>query len=168
MTNTNSADPVLIVTPIILSWITSYLTGGVRTTMYQKAWFQPPGWVFAVVWTALYVMFGFLLYESKRQEDYFTMGLVIGVLVLTYFWQFLFSYLKNYKLAIWELLVRLILGLILFVRLYDSEVVNNTGFGYRYIMIYVPFLVWIIFAILLSNQTYKKGGSIKNKKRKLN
>lgn len=167
MTNTNSADPVLIVTPIILSWIVTFLTGGVRTYDYQKAWFQPPGWVFGIVWTALYVMFGFLLYESKRQEDYFTMGLVIGILTLTYFWQFLFSYLKNYKLAIWELLVTLILGLILFVRLYDSEVVNNTGFGYGYIMIYVPFLAWIIFAILLSTQTYKKGGSIKNKKRKL-
>ena len=140
MSNTSKADPVLIVTPIILSWIVTFLTGGVRTYDYQKAWFQPPGWVFGVVWT--------------------------GVLVLTYFWQFLFSYLKNYKLAIWELLLTLILGLILFVRLYDSEVVNNTGFGYGYIMIYVPFLAWIIFAILLSTQTYKKGSNLSKKKRK--
>ena len=159
----SKADPILIATPIVLSWIVTFLTGGVRTYNYQEAWFQPPGWVFGVVWTALYIMFGFLIYESKRQEDYFTMGLVIGVLVLTYFWQFLFSYLKNYKLAIWELLLTLIVGLILFVRLYDSEVVNNTNFGYGYIMIYVPFLAWLFFAILLSTETYKKKDFVKSK-----
>ena len=99
-------------------------------------------------------MFGFLLYESKRQSDYFTMGLVIGVLFLTYSWQFIFSYLKNYKLAVIDLLLIFIAGLILFVRLFDSEVVNNSNFGYGYLMIYVPFLAWIIFALLLSSQTF--------------
>lgn len=152
--NTSKADPVLIVTPILFSWITSYFTGGVSSKDYKKAWFQPPGWVFGLVWTALYVMFGFLLYESKRQSDYFTMGLVIGVLFLTYLWQFIFSYLKNYKLAVIDLLLIFIAGLILFVRLFDSEVVNNSSFGYGYLMIYVPFLAWIIFALLLSSQTF--------------
>jgi tryptophan-rich sensory protein len=159
--NTSNADPILIVTPIILSWITSYLTGGVSSNDYKKAWFQPPGWVFGLVWTALYIMFGFLLYESKRQVDYFTLGLVIGVLFLTYCWQFFFSYLKNYKLAIINLLLIFVAGLILFVRLFDSEVVDNTTFGYGYIMIYAPFLAWIIFALLLSTQTFPKKSKMK-------
>lgn len=153
--NKSDADPVLIVTPVLLSWLVSYFTGRVSSDNYQKAWFQPPGWVFGIVWTALYVMFGFLLYESKRQEDYFTLGLVVGILFLTYLWQFLFSYFKNYKLAILDILLIFTLGLILFVRLYYSDVVENTSFGEGYIMIYVPFLAWIIFALLLSSQTRK-------------
>jgi len=106
------------------------------------------------------------LYQSKREEDYFTMGLVIGVLFLTYLWQFLFSYMKSYKLAIYDLLALLILGGILYTRLNYSPVVDNTTFGEGYIMIYVPFLAWVVFALLLSINTkyYKQPSTKKTKK----
>jgi tryptophan-rich sensory protein len=163
--NVSDADPVLIVAPMMLSWITTFFTGKIEERHeYIRAWFQPPGWVFFVVWTALYIMFGFLLYQSKREEDYTTMGLVIGVLFLTYLWQYLFSYLKNYKLALYDLLALLIIGWILYVRLNYSPVVDNTTFGEGYIMIYVPFLAWIIFALLLSiNTKYYKSPEKKRK-----
>lgn len=65
----NPADPILIVVPIFISWIVSYFTGKTEPYKYSPAWFQPPGWVFGVVWTALYVMLGFLLYQSKREKE---------------------------------------------------------------------------------------------------
>lgn len=152
MSNTNDADYVIIFTPLALSWITTYFTGEVGNRRnYERAWFQPPGWVFFVVWTAIYTMFGYLLFKSKRDEDYGTMGIVIGILFLTYLWQYLFSYLKNYTLALYDLLAILVLGLILYSRLvYSATVIDNTTFGEGSIYIFAPFLAWIIFAILLS------------------
>lgn len=151
MSSVSKGDEVLIVTPLVFSWLTTYLTGKVESKeKYKKAWFQPPGWVFFVVWTLLYIMFGFLLFESKRQEDYFTMGLVIAIICLTYLWQYLFSYLRNYKLAFYDLILILLIGVFLYTRLNFSPVVDNTTFGRGYVYIYIPFVVWMVLAILLS------------------
>ena len=149
MSNTSKADGVLIAVPVLASIITTYFSGAIKSDR-DRAWFQPPGWVFSVVWISLYIMFGFLLYESKRQEEYFTMGLVIGVLFLTYSWQIIYNRLHLIKLALYIIFLTLILGLILFVQLFYSKIVTETKFGEGYIMIYVPFLAWILFALLLS------------------
>lgn len=147
----NDGYYLLIPLPLILSWITTYFTGEIgKKKEYTKAWFQPPGWVFFVVWTLLYGMFGYLLFKTAKDEDYETMGLVIGVLFLTYFWQFLFSYLKKYKLALYNLLAILVLGLILFSRLLYSSTDEGITFAEGSVYIFVPFLAWIIFAMLLS------------------
>ena len=163
--NEEDWDPVLIVLPLIVSYFVTFVTGKVEMSGYEQAWFQPPGFIFFIVWTALYIMFGFLLYESKRQEDYFTLGLVVGVVFLTYLWQFVFVLDKNYELAMFVLLLTLALGLVLFVRLYYSKVVNDTSFGEGYLMIYVPFIAWIIFAMFLSSFTKKSTKKTKRKKK---
>ena len=160
MSNTSKADGVLIAVPMLASFITSYFAGKIKTEP-DRAWFQPPGWVFFVAWTVIYIMFGFLLYESKRQEDYFTLGLVIGILVLTYSWQIIYNRLGLTKLALYVIFLTLILGLILFVQLFYSKIVKDTKFGEGYIMIYVPFLAWILFALLLS--IHGRGSNFKTK-----
>lgn len=147
------ADPVLIVVPILLSWATSYFFGRTDPYKYTPAWFQPPGWVFGVVWSLLYVMFGFLLFESKREKEYGVLTLVVVLLFFTYLWQYIFNYRKMYRLAVYNLLVILIISLILYVSLNYSDVVDRTTFGEGYLMVYVPFIAWIIFAIIMSVHT---------------
>ena len=158
----NPADPVLIVVPILLSWTVSYFTGRTEPYNNSPAWFQPPGWVFGVVWTLLYVMLGFLLYQSKREKEYGVLSLVIVLLFFTYLWQFFFNYKKWYRLAVYDLLVILIISLILYVSLNYSAVVDKTSFGEGYLMIFVPFIAWIIFAIVMSVHTgYPKKSKIR-------
>ncbi len=149
----NSADPILIVVPILLSWTASYVFGRTEPYKYTPAWFQPPGWVFGVVWTLLYIMLGFLLYQSKREKEYGVLSLVVVLLFFTYLWQYLFNYKKWYRLAIYDLLVILIVSLILYVALNYSAVVDKTSFGEGYLMVYVPFIAWISFAIIMSAHT---------------
>ena len=158
----NPADPVLIVLPIVLSWISSYIFG--RTDPYKNSpvWFQPPGWVFGVVWTFLYIMLGFLLYQSKIDKDYSVLSLVVVLLFLTYLWQYLFNYKKWYRFAIYDLFIILVVSLILYVELTGSSVVDHTTFGEGYLLIYVPFIAWIIFAIIMSSHLgYPKKSKIR-------
>ena len=160
--NENPADPVLIVVPILLSWITSYFFGRTDPYKYSPAWFQPPGWVFGLVWTLLYIMLGFLLYQSKRERDYDVLSLVVVLIFFTYVWQYLFNYKKWYRLAVYDLLLILVISLILFVSLNYSNVVDKTSFGEGYLMVYVPFIAWIIFAIIMSVHTgYPKKSKIR-------
>ena len=144
-----SGDFMLIITPLLLSFLVTGLTGKVGSG-YRKAWFQPPGYVFGVVWTALYIMFGFLLYHGKHIDDKPTIGLVCGTIALTYVWQYFFSYLKDYKTAIFIIFLTLLIGLELLVRLIVMEWEDV------YLYIYVPFISWIIFALLLSAFSGKK------------
>tara|TARA_R110001592_G_scaffold18816_12_gene77772 strand:- start:50881 stop:51384 length:504 start_codon:yes stop_codon:yes gene_type:complete len=158
----NPADPVLIVVPILLSWTTSYFFGRSDPYKYTPAWFQPPGWVFGIVWTLLYVMLGFLLYESKREKEYGVLSLVVVLLFFTYLWQYLFNYKKWYRLAVYDLLLVLVISLILYVLLNYSAVVDKTSFGQGYLMVYIPFIAWIIFAIIMSVHTgYPKKAKIR-------
>ena len=146
-----SADPVLIVVPLLLSWLSSYLTGKVESSGYKSAWFQPPGWVFGVVWTALYIMIGFLLYESKIKEEYDVLSVVVVIMFFTYLWQFVFVKFRSYKFAMIILLILLVLSLILYVLL------DNSDLEEVYLIVYVPFIAWLIFAMMLSaNSKYKK------------
>jgi len=148
-----SALPILTVVPLIGSWIMTFLFGNVKSRKYSKSWYQPPGWVFFVVWTLLYVMLGFLLYESSVQEDYLLLGFIIALTSLTYLWIFFFNYLRNDKLAIWTILLILAFSLVVFSLLIDSKIVENTSFGIGYLAVFSPFIAWIIFALLLSINT---------------
>ena len=153
MSNTNPVDPLLIVTPILLSWTVTYFTGKVQSKKYKAAWFQPPGWVFGIVWTLLYAMLGVLLYESKRYEDYDVLTLIIILMFFTYLWQYFFSYKKWYRFAIYDLLIILTVSLLLYSALVKSSIVNDSSFGEGYLLIYVPFIAWIVFALILSTHT---------------
>lgn len=143
----SNPDIALIFTPLILSLITSFFTGKVSQKEYQRAWFQPPGYVFGIVWTALYVMLGFILYESKRRENYTSLGLVIGALFLTYLWQYFFNYKKYYKVAIFVIFLTLLVALDLLVEL----IISNWERVYLYT--YIPFVAWLMFALLLASHT---------------
>ena len=138
-------DIALIFTPLILSLITSYFTGKVSS----KVWFQPPGYVFMIVWTALYIMLGFILYESKEKENYTCLGLVIGALFLTYLWQYFYNYKKYYKVAIFIIFLTLLISLELLAEIILED------WDRVFIYTYIPFVAWLIFALVLSSHNKK-------------
>lgn len=138
-------DIALIFTPLILSLITSYFTGKVSS----KVWFQPPGYVFMIVWTALYIMLGFILYESKEKENYTCLGLVIGALFLTYLWQYFYNYKKYYKVSIFIIFLTLLISLELLAEIILED------WDRVFIYTYIPFVAWLIFALVLASHNKK-------------
>jgi len=140
----------LIFTPLIVSFLASRFFGKVDSKDYVKASFQPPGYVFMFVWTALYIMFGFLLYRAVEIEDYLILGLVTGTLFLTYLWIYTFNSLKNYSLSTFVIFLTLLIALELLVALLYR------GWEEAYLYTYTPFVAWIIFALLLSSFTKPK------------
>lgn len=145
------SDPyiTLIFVPLFFSFVSSFFFGKVNNSQYKKAWFQPPGYVFGIVWTALYIMLGFLLYEASKRGDSVVLGLLITTLFLTYIWQYFFNYKKYFKLAIFVIFLTLLFSLEILVELLTNE------WNREYRLTYVPFVAWLIFALLLSSQTYK-------------
>ena len=146
----SNSDIALIFTPLLGSFLSTFLFGNVKNKQYQKAWFQPPGYVFMIVWTAIYIQLGFLLYQSKKDNDNLVLSLVIAIILVSYSWVYIFNYLKFYKVAIFVIFLLLILAFELLIAL----IKNNYSDSYLYT--YPLFLAWLIFALILAADSRKK------------
>lgn len=114
----------------------------------NKPALAPPGWLFPVVWTILYILMGiasYLVLTSGKPDD--AALAVYGVqLVFNFFWSIIFFNLKLYFFAwIWLVLLWL---LILKTALLFRQISKWAG----YLMI--PYLLWVAFAGYLNLSIY--------------
>jgi translocator protein len=89
---------IAITIPLAIGAISGFFTvTGVESwyqTINKPSW-NPPGWIFAPVWTTLYVMMGIALYfvwksDSSEVLKKTAISLFAVQLVLNFFWSFIF------------------------------------------------------------------------------
>lgn len=119
---------------------------GVWYQALDKPLLTPPGWVFPIAWTALYVMMGISLFlvlrESRPKVPFATMTVFAVQLVLNGLWSWIFFGLQRPALAFVEILAlwgAIALSLLLFRRLKPLA-------G----LLLAPYLVWVTFAAYLN------------------
>lgn len=120
-----------------------FLTGGSMrqyADMYKPP-LAPPGWVFPIVWTILYILMGIAawrVYESRGCDKRLAFSLYGNQLLLNMVWPLLFFNLSLYFFAFaWLLLLWLIIYLT--IRQF-SQLDPQAG------RLLVPYLVWVSFA----------------------
>ncbi|KQV44248.1 MULTISPECIES: TspO/MBR family protein [unclassified Rhizobium] len=108
-----------------------------------KPAFNPPNWVFAPVWTALYVIIGFVgarCFLHHRSSA--MMRLWVAQMIFNFAWSPLFFGLQRIALALIVILA-LLVSLIAFL-----------GVSYRRdrasFLLFLPYLAWVAFATLLN------------------
>ena len=117
----------------------------------QKPPLSPPGWLFPVVWTVLYILMGiasYLIIQSDAPADRTSPALLIyGIqLFFIFFWSILFFNLEWYLFSFFWLLVLwglILLMMILFYRIHRVS---------AYLLI--PYLLWVTFAGYLNLGIY--------------
>ena len=117
----------------------------------QKPPLSPPGWLFPVVWTVLYILMGiasYLIIQSDAPADRTSPALLIyGIqLFFNFFWSILFFNLEWYLFSFFWLLVLwglILLMMILFYRIHRVS---------AYLLI--PYLLWVTFAGYLNLGIY--------------
>ena len=135
--------------PLAAGGIGALLAGGFGESygaMY-KPLLSPPGWVFPVVWTALYLLMGYaswLVLTSEASEPRLRRALTVygAQLLLNLLWPLLFFRLGWYGFAfVWLLLLLLavLLCLVLF-----RYIVKRAG------DLLIPYLLWLFFAAYLN------------------
>jgi len=113
----------------------------------NKPFFNPPDWVFSLVWTALYLMMGMALYEiwiTKSKKKYKSDGLRLFFLqlILNTGWSVIFFGWKMPLLALVEIMILWVM--ILFTILNFYPVKKSAAY------LLIPYLVWVFFAIILN------------------
>lgn len=145
---------VTIAIPLCVGGISAMLTGDMMKEYFflNKPPLSPPGWVFPLVWTILYVMMGlasYLVINSGADKSLIVRALVFYVmqLALNFFWSILFF---NYSLFLWafiELIAMWAVILITTVLFFRTNTVAGT--------MMIPYVLWSTFAAYLNFAVYK-------------
>ena len=143
----------------IIFAITTYLAsfiGGVATYTSKEPWyssltkasFNPPDWVFAPVWTTLYLFMTIAIWSAWQKNNY-NINLVYIYLIHLFFnttWSIVFFVYHNIFLALINLIILISLIILLMVKF---KAVSKLSF---YIMI--PYLLWCCYALILNTTLF--------------
>ena len=126
--------------------------GGLVTVSFKEPWyslinkptFNPPSWVFAPVWTTLYLMMtiAIWLFWHSRNKDMNTIYIYFIHIVLNTTWSIVFFGLHQILLALFVLIVLILMIIILILRFKRVNIVSY------YLMI--PYLLWCCYALVLN------------------
>lgn len=136
-----------IALPLVAGFIGSYFTIPSIGTWYSslnKPVFNPPSFVFAPVWTLLYILMGISLYlvlSSKKIKD-FALKLFIIQLLLNVSWSLVFFGLHNLPLSLLNI-VLLWLSILWTIKEF-LKISKNAGY-----LLY-PYILWVSFASILN------------------
>ncbi|MBE98610.1 TspO/MBR family protein [Flavobacterium coralii] len=142
---------IMVVTCVAVGYLSGEVTREGVTTWYptlEKPVFNPPNWVFAPVWTILYILMGvaagLVWQRTDEQKETVKKGLTFfGIqLVLNALWSYLFFGLNNPMLA----LIEIILLLLMIYETYIQFKKVNTLAAW----LLMPYLAWVAFATVLN------------------
>ncbi len=145
----------VVVTCLAVGYFSGIVTRSAVTTWFPtlvKPSFNPPSWVFAPVWSMLYVMMGVaagLLWDRieaerevvKKALIFFAIQLALNAL-----WSYLFFGLQNPMLAGLEIIL---LWLMIFETYIQFAKINKIS-GY----LLLPYLAWVSFTAVLNGSIW--------------
>ena len=103
---------------------------------------SPPGIIFPIVWTILYIIMGYSFYKQNEQNKtiYYTQLVVNGL------WSIFFFVFKWYLFSFIWIILLIILVIIMIKEFYKVNKLSG--------LINIPYLIWLIFAAYLSFGVY--------------
>ena len=139
----------------IITYSASFI-GGMATISFKEPWysqltksnFNPPDWVFAPVWTTLYLMMTFAIwfYWHSKNREMNTVYIYFIHIVFNTTWSIVFFGLHQILLALIVLTILIILIIVLIIKF------KRVNYVSAYLMI--PYLLWSCYALFLNFNLY--------------
>ena len=139
---------------LVITFIASAI-GGFTTASYKEPWysqiilpsFNPPSWVFAPVWTMLYVMMAIAIWKIWiNSHDLKLLKLYFVHLFFNGTWSIVFFGFHQIGLALINLIIILIFILLLMKNYFNKDKISF------YLMI--PYLLWSSYALILNSSIF--------------
>lgn len=142
---------VAILLPLAVGGVSALLTMGsmdIYETINTPS-FAPPGIVFPIVWTFIYILMGIssgIIYNSKSKDKDNALFIYIIQLMVNFVWSIIFFNLRAFLLAFLLIIVLWVLIVLMISRFYK---IDKTA---AYLQI--PYLLWVTFAGILTLVIY--------------
>ena len=140
---------------LVITYSASFI-GGIATISFKEPWysqliksnFNPPDWVFAPVWTTLYLMMTLAIwfYWHSKNREMNTVYIYFIHIVFNTTWSIVFFGLHQILLALIVLTILIILIIVLIIKFKRVNYVSS------YLMI--PYLLWSCYALFLNFNLY--------------
>jgi tryptophan-rich sensory protein len=135
----------------IITYSASFI-GGMATISFKEPWYSeliksnynPPDWIFAPVWTTLYLMMTLAIwfFWHSKNRDMNTIYIYFIHIVFNTTWSIVFFGLHQILFALIVLLILIFLIVILIIRF------KRVNLASYYLMI--PYLLWTLYALFLN------------------
>jgi len=135
----------------IITYSASFI-GGMSTIIFKEPWYSqlvksnynPPDWIFAPVWTTLYLMMTLAvwLFWHSKERDMNTIYIYFIHILFNTTWSVVFFAFHNISLALLNLMILICLIIILIIRF------KRVNYVSAYLMI--PYLLWSCYALFLN------------------
>ena len=115
----------------------------------QRPALSPPGWLFPIVWTILYLLMGisaYLIYDSHSPNKEKALTIYVWQLFFNFLWSIVFFNLQNILLAF---IVLIILWLLIVAMIKSFKEINPLAAWLQ-----IPYLLWVTFAGYLNLMLY--------------
>jgi tryptophan-rich sensory protein len=139
----------------MIGYLSGMVTRDSITTWYPtliKPVFNPPNWIFAPVWSLLYIMMGIAagrIWNQIQQEEKQVkkaMTFFVIQLALNALWSYLFFGLHNPLLALVEIII---LWLMIYETYTQFKPIDKLAAN-----LLLPYLVWVSFATILNGSIW--------------
>ena len=116
--------------------------------MLEKPFLAPPGILFPIVWTILYLLMGISYGRLKSQGllDFSTVFIYYIQLLVNALWSILFFVLKWRLIAYFWIILLTIIVVVMISRFYAKDKIAG--------ILQIPYLLWILFASYLNLSFY--------------
>lgn len=138
---------IALAVPLAVGGLSAFASGSFseQYAVVNKPPLSPPGWIFPVVWTLLYLAMGYASYlvmtvGGRDAKDALTVYYI--QLVLNFLWPILFFRFRLYTFAIFELILFIAAVTVMVIRF--SHVDERAGY------LTLPYLIWLCFALYLN------------------
>lgn len=138
---------ISIVIPLAVGGISSLfsMNGFKEFETIPKPAFTPPGILFPIVWTILYILMGvssYLVYVASCKNKYKALRIYAVQLFFNFLWSILFFSFKLYWFSFVWLIVLWVLIIVMIYRFYNCK--KSAG------ILQIPYLLWVTFAGILN------------------
>ena len=144
---------IALAIPLAVGALSALVTGGMGESYreFLQPPLSPPGWVFPVVWTALYLLMGYASYrvytssadETQRKK---ALTLYFAQLALNFLWSPIFFGLGWYLVALFVLVA---LWVLIYLTMRQFSAIDELAGD-----LLLPYILWVTFAAYLNLGVY--------------
>lgn len=142
---------IAILVPIAVGTLSALFSGNMQIySRINKPALSPPGTLFPIVWTILYILMGissYIIYESDNPNKESALRTYALQLFFNFFWSIIFFRLNLYFTSFVWLLALIFLIVKMIVQFYRIKPIAA--------YLQIPYLLWCIFAAYLNLMIFR-------------
>ena len=150
-TKNKSTLIIAILIPLAVGTLSAFFSGNMSLySNINKPPLSPPGFIFPVVWTILYILMGissYLIYNSDNPKKWNALKTYALQLFFNFWWSIIFFKFSLYFFAFLLLLALIILIAVMIYQFYQISPLSS--------YLQIPYLLWCLFAAYLNFMIYR-------------